>query len=210
MSQPRIIRDAIRRNINYLVHFTCVDNIESILYNGLLTRECLEDEEIEFDYNDEYRIDEIRDSVSLSITSPNYKMFYPIRLDNPEKEWVVFKLDAISVLQLDCAFCYTNAASSEIRHVPIELRRTYEAYSSLFGEEHTQYSREQLNLTDDEPTNPQAEILVLESIPVEFIKYALFQDKYTYDKYKDLFCESEVYPWYDRGIYYGRHDHRFW
>lgn len=210
MAQRRIIRDAMRRNINHLVHFTCADNIESILENGLLTRECLEYEEMEFDFNDEYRIDEVRDSVSLSVTSPNYKMFYPIRLTHPEKEWVVLKLDAIKVLQLDCAFCYTNAASSEINYIPIDQRRTYEAYLSLFDEEHTEYSRKQLNLSDDEPTNPQAEILVLESIPVEYIEYAFFQNKSVYDKYKHLFYGLQVYPWYDKGIYYGRHDYNFW
>ena len=210
MSEERIISDAMERGIAYLVHFTSVDNIESILENGLLTREYLENEDIEFDYNDEYRIDEVEDSVSLSITSPNYKMFYPIRCNNPEKEWVVFKLKAIDVLKLDCAFCYKNAASSEITNIPLEERCTYEAYLTLFDEEHTEYTREQMRLTRDEPTNPQAEILVLESIPVEYIEYAIFQDKSIYDKYKNLFDGTNIMAWYDREIYCGRHDYKFW
>ena len=73
------------RNIETLVHFTRVENLSSILQNGLLSRKALEILEEtrgqQFLFNDRKRKDGHKDAICLSISFPNYQMFYPIRED---------------------------------------------------------------------------------------------------------------------------------
>jgi hypothetical protein len=69
------------RDIETLVHFTRVENLSSILQNGLLSRKALETSGQQFLFNDPDRIDGHKEAICLSISFPNYKMFYPIRED---------------------------------------------------------------------------------------------------------------------------------
>lgn len=67
------------KQIDALYHFTHKDNLESILLTGLITRKKLKEQDIDYKYNDEYRWDALEDSISLSISHPNYRMFYKYR-----------------------------------------------------------------------------------------------------------------------------------
>ena len=64
------------RDIRWLMHFTRIENLESILENGLLPRNSFERLDIEPLTNDSLRLDGFLEAISLSIQSPNYKMFY--------------------------------------------------------------------------------------------------------------------------------------
>ena len=68
------------RDIDELIHFTCVDNLESILSNGLLSLEDLYYNQIHYYYNDENRLEHKDNAICLSISFPNYKMFYKYRM----------------------------------------------------------------------------------------------------------------------------------
>ena len=66
-----------RRNITELCHFTRVSNYESIMKYGLCSRAYLESHDVlSAEYSDELRLDGYIDAISLSVSFPNYKMFY--------------------------------------------------------------------------------------------------------------------------------------
>ena len=207
-----IIQECEKRNITKLIHFTCLDNLESILTNGLLTRKYLNEHQIEYHYNDEKRLDDIQDSISLSITSPNYKMFYKIRSHHIDHSYIVLELDPSYVLELNCAFCYKNAASNEISSIPLKDRETKAAFIQLFKDRLDCPKREDLCLLDKEPTDPQAEILVLENIPVKAIKKVYFHTYATLNQYATLLDQYHIdyEQGKDSGFFRPRHDHSLW
>ena len=67
---------AYENHIKEFVHFTNERNLLSILCRGVLSRKVLQENNIPFEYNDEKRLDGMLDAVSLSVTAPNYLIFY--------------------------------------------------------------------------------------------------------------------------------------
>lgn len=79
-----IERIVTERNIRWLVHFTRIENLESILENGLLPRNNFEGLDVQPLTNDAFRLDGFLEATSLSIESPNYRMFWKCRCDAKE------------------------------------------------------------------------------------------------------------------------------
>ena len=81
-------------------------------------------------------------------------------------------MDACKVLKnCDCAFQYTNAANHAIRSASIESRKTLAAFDGMFYNDNLRESRD---LEDNEPTDPQAEILCFDTIPPKYFKEIVF------------------------------------
>jgi hypothetical protein len=129
MIEDQIRRICNRHCITTLVHFTRIENLRSILQNGLLNRSLLETRGQQFFCNDSDRVDGHPEAICLSISFPNYRMFYSIRKQKEKAEevkdsqWVVLLLDAKVLWELDCAFCQENASSNAVRHIPLEDRK---------------------------------------------------------------------------------------
>ena len=185
-SKSKIADIVQSRNIKYLVHFTQAENLPSIKNYGLMSRRDLEASALSFKFNDVQRFDGYPNSVSLSVTSTNYKMFWSLRKKNPSVKWAVILLDAYGILQnYDCAFQSTNAASNAMRNIPIAKRKTLEAFETMFYDDNVRKIRD---LKDNEPTDPQAEILCFDTISPKFFKEILF----------------------DGELFAPRHDYRYW
>lgn len=200
------------RNIEWLMHFTIIDNLESILENGLVPRNTLsmlESIGVKPIINDDSRYDSCTDANCMSIEFPNYKMFYTLRCNNPSSEWVVLAFEAKIINDFKCAFCYHNAGDSEIFTIPIEDRMTKNAFEGMFADRNGYPSREQLNIPEYYPTNPQAEILVFGIIPSSYIKYAIFDSNNTLNKYKDM-VPSQIKCIVNKDYFFGRCDNEFW
>ena len=171
------------RGIKTVVHFTRVENLSSILRNGLLSRKTLEILEEtrgqQFLFNDQDRIDGHKEAICLSVSFPNYKMFWQIRNrkqkanEANDSQWVVLLLDASVLWELECAFCQRNAAHQTVRKIPLEDRKKPEALKGMF-EDFYDIKRQDLPISDDYTTNPQAEILVFYAIPVQYINTIYF------------------------------------
>jgi len=120
---------AKQRNIRWLVHFTRVENLESILKNGLIPRNNFEELDNEPLTNDKIRLDGYLNATSLSIEFPNYRMFWKCRCDAKEKDsiphetWVVLGIKTSVLWEKDCAFCLTNAAHNIITQTDLEERK---------------------------------------------------------------------------------------
>lgn len=155
------------RGIDCLMHFTRASNLPTIIERGLVTRDTLLLEGKQDLCNDKLRIDNTY-AVCASIGFPNYKMFWGLRQDNPNVEWVVLALDPKVLWETACAFCVANAASAAVTAIPLEQRMTLQAFKAMFAD-FGEKQRGSLALPDGCPTNPQAEVLLLEGAPRKYI-----------------------------------------
>ena len=198
-------QEADRRNIKHCVHFTQACNLSSIIKHGLLPRTILDEQHIDYKCTDGQRLDAVQGSVSISLTFPNYKMFYKCR-QHIDGDWAVLLLDPFYVLSLDCAYCYTNAASSAVSKTSLEERSSLASFLGLFYEPE-ESSRQQRNLADNETTDPQAELLVCEAIPLQAVQCVIFQDEEKALKYRDELVGHGLEVIVDAAYFKPRHDY---
>lgn len=147
-SYRRIISE---RNIKELIHFTRIDNIPTILEYGILPRDQLDIYAPEAIINDVSRYDGHTDASCLSVSFPNYKMFYHYS-NNNQSQWAVLSLDPQLLYDLDIDEFYfypENAAKSETNRC---------SFAEMFGKSNN-------NLPED----PQAEILAFGVINPKYI-----------------------------------------
>lgn len=169
------------KKINALYHFSHKNNLRSILDKGLITKAQLAKLKIYFIENDKNRWDGVEDSISLSISHPNHKMFMkyakPTGLDN----WVVLKIspellsgntnptykELENYDYLDKAiFNKLNAASFAMKNLSVEERKSHKAFLDIF-ESNIGKTLETYSFDN------QAEILYQGNIPKEFIQEIL-------------------------------------
>lgn len=157
---------AAERGIKCLMHFTRARNLDSIFARGLVPRNGLILEGFD-GFNDLYRIDGT-DAVCLSIDFPNYKMFYGIQRDHADEAWVIVVIHPQALWDLDCAFCTANAASNGVTAIPLAQRKTLSAMEAMYADWPGK-PRSELNIPNNYPTNPQAEVLALQGVPRKYI-----------------------------------------
>lgn len=158
---------AVERDIKYLMHFTRTSNLGSILQRGLLLRETLNFDSTNH-FNDQYRYDGTT-AVCLSIGFPNYKMFWGIRQDNKDVDWIILVINKKVLWELSCAFCVENAASAAVTVIPLEQRKNLVALQAMYADCGDK-TRTVLSIPNQYPTNPQAEVLMLEGVPKDYIR----------------------------------------
>lgn len=124
-----------RRNISSLYHFSHLSNLRSIFKSGIISRQRLEEGGHRFHYNDELRLEGVRDAISLSLGEVNKKMLYKYSQGLRDRDWVIFKIkkELISgptqpsfdhrALLKRAIFCHHNAASSAVRAISVEQRQ---------------------------------------------------------------------------------------
>lgn len=183
---------AAQRGINVLLHFTRVDNLDSIMRHGLcLPTECVE-KGITTVSNDGYRLDGT-DSICVSIAYPNYKMFFRYRCENPTVKWVILVLRPAILWETDCAFCVTNAASNTVTSVPLAQRRGVAAFEKMYDAFEGKV-RADLQIPERFPTNPQAEVLLLEGAPRKYIAGLIFDWAPLQTTHKAKYENNKEYP----------------
>ena len=208
-----LVRD---RTIDLLCHFTRLENLIGILRNGLLPRRTLCEGHMRFYAVDPYRLDDCPDAVCLSVSFPNYIMFYSKRVNYfkeqqvTHSQWVVLLLDVRILWELECEFCQQNAASNLERELPRWERRKPEALENMFSD-FDDIRRFDLNLPRSYPTNPQAEVLAFGQIPAVYIRQVHFLDNFTFSHWQDHVRSFTAAGVFHKTDYFSaRKDHRFW
>lgn len=154
-----------QREVKYLVHFTPLQNLPTIMSLGLIAREYLQYEAIRLalhpGFSDDYRLDGMPNFNCLSITSPNYAMFYGKR-NRRSGRWAVIEFDARVLTEIYFDFTPTNAASSNVA-----------AVGGVNGAERLfmlPELRAKLGLLSCETTDPQAEALCDSILPPSYVR----------------------------------------
>jgi hypothetical protein len=157
-----------------LAHFTRACNLESILEHGLRSIVKAQDAGIKPRVNDVVRLDGRPDAISLSIAFPNHKMFYSYRQKHPDEEWVVLLIDPAILWKKNCGFCQRNASDHRVRTLPLPSLMNASAFRGMFDPVEDLPTRQEQKLMDFDPTDPQAEVLVFETIEPQFIEGVAF------------------------------------
>ncbi|MCJ7874568.1 DarT ssDNA thymidine ADP-ribosyltransferase family protein [Phaeobacter sp. J2-8] len=168
-------KEVAARGITRLVHFTRIENLPSILQNGLMSRDALQAFDLAPLINDQMRLDQATGAVSLSISHPNDRFLFKSQLTSGG-DFVVLELDPAVLWQNDCAFCCRNAADHRVRDMPLARRREFRAFTSMFDEIDGLASRSAQGLGLDAPTDVQAEVLVFDRIDPRHITRIVARD----------------------------------
>mgnify|MGYP001252283486 CR=1 FL=1 len=158
------------RSIQFLIHFTSIRNLPSILTNGLLPRHTLASRGVEFHHNDELRMEGLTEATSLSIGFPNYLMLFKQINQARGDSFCLLALDPRVLWELPCLFSPGNAArrtfSEHKEH--LEPYTGVKALARMF--EGGEANRKLYGLPPYYTTDPQAEVLVVHDIPSTHIK----------------------------------------
>lgn len=189
------IREVLEmRAIRNLVHFTRIENLESILTKGFIPRVALEKNNISFYWNDSRRREGKTDCTCFSVEFPNSYLFEEFRRRQPNSKWAVIEVDANVLLEHNGSkhFCYYNAASNDIRDKLFNeglssgkdfenMFREKEEYNGISGSGTKLRSTIQ-GIRNYLPTSVQAEILISGVIPNRYIKCVYFgsEDDYNF------------------------------
>ena len=99
----------------------------------------------------------------------------------------------------EAAFCITNAANKYIRHQALESLQTAEAFEGVF---YASTIRENNFLKPCDPTDVQAEVMVMDHIEKEFIKSVYFFSEQACKPWKRLCYVNGVRYQVDSGFFF--------
>lgn len=203
------MRTAVQaRDIKIAFHFTRYSNLPSIMRDGIISRSALEIQRSAVSFNDDYRHDNHREASCFSVGHPNYRMFYRLRQEYPQEKWAVLVVNAAILWEKDCAFCIENAASDNVRHIPIIQRKGVRAFNAMFEEIEGKPNRTILGIPPKCPTNPQAEILVFDVVEPRYILGACCQTLQMKQECERLFPERQFI--HNSNAFSARTDHAHW
>jgi ssDNA thymidine ADP-ribosyltransferase, DarT len=198
------------RGIKRLVHITSTNNLENIFKHGLLPRTTLSEKGIMYYYFDKKRLDNCLDALCLSIQRPNYGYLTTCILNSkPGIDWVILVIRREILWKKDCAFCIENAASNNVKRTPVYLRKGINGFNKLFEDFPSRFTRKQLGLKRFETTHPQAEVLVFDRIPSQYIRGVIFENEFTKNKNLHLIPEN-VKIYVRKDFFEPRRDNDYW
>lgn len=201
------------RKIYELLHFTTLDNLDSILEYGLLSKEKLDKKNINYKINDYYRYDGLPNHVSTSISYPNYRYLYSLRQANKDKEYIILSINSCALLNLkENYFFETNAANNiYYPHTNFEKQKGSAAFERLFNDTVITGSRNPY-IPDNCTTDPQAEAMIEDEIEQRDILtiYSNSRDYNTQNKIKSLALNANKDYIFGEKFYYPRTDYKSW
>ena len=152
------------RGIRHLVHFTPIENVESILRIGLRSRNALAG--VPFICTDEQRFDGGLDWISFSVSFPNCGMFWKKRVFVKKNVagWAVLLIRKEALWELDCRFVPTNASCVGVREFQGDGYSSVKAFERMFTE-----AERSKCIPDSFTTDPQAEVMIRNEVPKKYI-----------------------------------------
>lgn len=169
--------EAALNQIQGLVHFTPACNVPQILEHGLLSRIELANRNLTATFTDSLRLDRQLNATSLSISFPNYRMFFNKRKHLKDLDWAVIIIDPSILWEQYCDFYTVNAASADHRILAGSLNSA-EALRNMFKRSVNSNPKLPLNFT----TNPQAEVMTHAPVDPAHFHSVLFENPYVLQK----------------------------
>lgn len=159
----------LEKKITSLFHFTHLSNLDSILRHGLKTKKRLMESEIPYQSSDPDRLDGIIDSISVSISTPNYWLLSR-KLFEFNQEIAVLELDVSTLIQYPFIAFPSNAARSDLKKLREVEPNEFEGLEALKNLFLNNQLRTDKSIPPHEPTDIQSEIMILHDLPPSQIK----------------------------------------
>lgn len=162
-----------KRNITRLCHFVHTNVLLHILNNneGVKAVDFIS-QDILFQ-NDTQRLDGKTDYINCSIQYPNWWYLRRVKNNNPIfSDWAILFIDPIVASFDTTQFCKVNAA----KRCGAYIKKGYGAFHELFQPQVEQQIRPSTMLSNA-PTDDQAEVLIYEKIPIEYIQGIAFENE---------------------------------
>lgn len=198
------------RKINGLVHFTRLENLVSILQNGIVPRTHFSDgrtNPITGIVNDDLRLDGKKHGSCFSISFPNWQMFYKYR-QQQSTDWVVICILAQVLIDKEdkCAFFPKNAACASMVSLPLSVVKGHAALENMFSD--CNQERGAFLLPKD-TTDPQAEVMIFDVVEVDYIAAVVFSTEALKKKYIGLFpsFEDNFFVHSEGGGFFGKQEY---
>ena len=157
------------RGISTLFHFTPLQNIPSIFKHGLLGLDELRAKNIEFKNSDQSRSDPIANGICISLTRPNSYMLS----SKLNQGYALALLELQPAQQILSEVCFIaspgNFGRWDHKNRVLEWPEKYCGGSGLANMFLNEPLRKSYDLEASQPTDPQAELIFLNSIPARFI-----------------------------------------
>jgi hypothetical protein len=186
------IKDAAKKiEVPYLLHFTHISNLEGIFEEGINSRDVVDQSDDEIMINDEDRYDGRTNTISLSIAHPNDVMFMKYH-QKSFGNWAVIVLKRSVLWELDCLFFKHNAADASVSGMSNGELSTIESFHSMYDEFDHLDSREEQCLEDFDPTDKQAEVMVLDHIPRDYILGVVVSNRAVKKSVKDTIEDVSI------------------
>ena len=178
--QADIPRFLAARNIRSLFHFTSIKNLQSIVTNGFLGRESLKKKSLDFTPSDQIRYEPILDGVCFSLSRPNHYM--AARKVISGHEMVLLELQGLDSLLTNYNFISSpgNFGSPTLKRKLESKPEEFIGGQGLINLFKSPGIREKYSIPDFEPTDLQAEIIVVEHLPWSFVKQVYFPNSTKY------------------------------
>jgi hypothetical protein len=171
--------------IGPIIHYTPIENIPSIIENGIVSVSESKVKDLKVVKNDSQRLDNLLNWISTSIMHPNYAYMHSIKARDPYKQFAIVELDPKLLWTHDWIAFPTNAAAKESQSLLLNDPNRLMGLNGLINLFKDGISRDRLNpakisrlnysLSDNEPTDPQAEVMFFREIPSHFIKRVHFE-----------------------------------
>ena len=164
------------REVEHLVHFTPVSNLEGIRRRGIVPRIELEEwGDVEFKALDRMRLDGSKHMSCFSLSFPNHQMMYryrkQLREDGDDIAVLFIRIECLARLSVEQVLFYpSNAASHECREMDECDLMGVEAVCRMFDERGEtrrghEFFRKEQGIPTYLTTDPQAEVQIAATIP---------------------------------------------
>lgn len=193
-----IIEELKFRRINRVLHFTRMENINSILEGGIVPISKMSDKERQVRRNDPDRFDGLPDCSCFSFAYPNRQLMRKFSNDFTDGVWVVIEVSADVFIDHNAYFYPSNASSKIYANINKENLRGVKALENMFqpyfeyGREKTPVWRDLLEISDSVPTNCQAEVLIEGIIDSKYINKIYFRSKEELEHYTQTISDGEI------------------
>jgi ssDNA thymidine ADP-ribosyltransferase, DarT len=200
----------LERKIPYLLHFTRLDSLASIMTHGLCPRELIDKGQVAAAVNDDMRLDGRRGFNCLSVSFPNSLMFHRFQQNNVGVDWPILVIHPAVMAHKETLFCKHNAADARISSKANDDLKTLAAFNEMFEEIPNHTSRADQKLKNCDPTDVQAEVLIQGVIEPEYIFGIVFPGAASKNISLHLIGDKKAYINDRRGLYATRGYYRTW
>lgn len=168
------------RNIARLFHFTSVKNLDSLVTYGFLGRDSLSQMNLPFVKSDGNREEPLIDGVCFSLSRPNIYMAAQ-KIQNGQ-DLVLLELADLSAILTNYNFVTSpgNFGSQILKKKIENWPEEFVGGRGLMNLFESQEIREKYSIPSYEPTDPQAEIIILEGLPWDFVERIYFPNSVEY------------------------------